>query len=284
MKVALVTYRDLPALSSDDQLLLDALCNRGIEAIPAVWDDASVDWALIDVCVLRSTWDYHLRQDEFIAWVRRVTPLTAIWNGAEAIEWNSHKSYLRDLSDRGVPIVPTTWIEQGTPADLRTLITLREWDRVVIKPAVSASAHETILVGRADVEEGQQHLDRLLPTRDMLVQPFLPSVEEYGERSLIYINGELTHAVSRPPVLGNSASRGEPNTLVEPASDELELTRRTLQAATFPTLYARIDIVRDTHDKACLMELELIEPSLWLSLAPQAVDRFVQAISARAAS
>jgi hypothetical protein len=154
---------------------------------------------------------------------------------------------------------------------------------VVIKPCVSASAFETIQVGTGQIARAQAHIDRLLPTRDLMVQPFMAAVRDYGERSLIFVDGELTHAVRRLPALhleeGSSAWDAAP---VQPTSAEIALAKLALRAAGFYTLYARVDMVPDESDTMRLMELELVEPSLFLMQAPHAAARLARAIAAHA--
>ncbi len=279
--VALVTSDQFPQLTDDDRLLLDALRAHGLNAQPTVWDDPAIDWSQPAICVLRSTWDYHHRRDEFLAWAARVARVTQLWNPLDVLRWNTHKGYLHDLSKRGVPVVPTTWIEAGSSAHLSTLMNIRGWEHAVIKPSVSASAHETILVDISTLKEGQSHLDRLLPTHDLMLQPFMASVDVYGERSLVFIDGEFTHAVRKPSVLRESDWEAQKYVPVEASEDELKLAMQGLQAAGLPTLYARVDIVRDDDGKPRLMELELVEPSLWLDHQPLAVEKFAQGIVSR---
>ena len=278
--IGLVTCAEWPEMTPEGRLLLAELKQLGLGAQPIIWDDPSVDWSVPELCVIRETWDYHLRRDEFVAWAERVAKQTTLFNAAEVVRWNTHKGYLRDLESRGVPVVPTAWLDTGHHANLEEIMSTRSWEEVVIKPAVSASAFETIQVGTHQVADGQAHIDRLLPFRDLMVQPFIPSVRDYGERSLICIDGETSHAVRRQPALhieeGGSAWEG---TLVQATSDEVALAASALEAARLPTLYARVDMVRDEADKVCLMELELVEPSLFLTLAPQAARQLAMAIA-----
>jgi len=281
MRVGLVTSREVPHLAADDALLLPALAGHGLDAVPVVWDDPAVAWSSFRLCVIRSTWDYHLRRDAFLAWLAHVADRTALWNPPPVVRWNSHKRYLADLAARGLPTVPTVWLPAGRPADLAALITAQGWDRAVIKPAVSASAYATILVDPADQAAGQAHLDRWLATRDMMVQPFLPSVGTSGERSLFFIDGRCTHAVRRAPVLGPAQQHGSLDIAVAPAADEQSLATAVLAAVAAPLLYARVDLVRDEAGAMRLLELELIEPSLYLHACPAAVDRLAVAIAER---
>jgi hypothetical protein len=277
--VGLVTYEGVPELSTEDQLLIPALARHGLRAGPLVWDDPAVDWAAPRLCVIRSTWDYLHRRDAFVAWAERVAGLTALWNPAPLVRWNTHKGYLRDLAGRGVPVVPTVWLPLGSPAGLAALMQPPGWARVVIKPAVSADSFETRLFDRADLAAGEAHLRRLLATHDVMVQPFIASVVGYGERSLLFIDGDLTHAVRRAAPSWGAPTATEEARLVTPAADEAVLARAILRAVGAPALYARVDLVRDDTGALHLLELELVEPSLFLALAPHAVARLAAAIA-----
>jgi len=281
LDVALITYSELPGLAEDEQLLVDALARLGVKAGPAVWDDPAVDWAGISVCVIRSAWDYHHRLDEFVAWAERVASVSNLWNSAEVVRWNTRKTYLRELAERGIAIVPTVWLERGSQADLATLMTEHGWQSVVVKPVVSASAYATMLVTPESLSEGQAHLDKLLAEREMMVQPFISSVETSGERSLMFIDGQFTHAVRRTFPLGPVQDGQEKSTLVEATRTEIGFAANVLHAGGHPTLYARVDVVRDEAGALCLMELELVEPSLFLQLAPEAVEKLTGAIADR---
>jgi hypothetical protein len=283
MDVALVTYARLPGLDPDDRLLLEALRERGVAAGAAVWDDPAFDWSHTGLCVIRSTWDYHQRHAEFMDWAEHAASVSQLWNPIEALRWNTHKGYLRDLAERGVPTVPTEWLYAGTAVRLQELLDRRRWQRAVLKPAVSASAFSTVIVDEASISEAQDLANRLLPSRDLMLQPFIESVETHGERSLIFIDGVFTHAVRRPSVLTDPQyAKGHGKYIaVEPAADEPAFGAGVLRAAEFPTLYARVDVVRDGEGKLCLMELELVEPSLWLAFSQVAVDRFAEGIISR---
>lgn len=279
--VALVTYAALPDLALDEQALAHSLATMGIVARPVVWDDPAIDWRSFRLCVIRSTWDYHHRRDEFVAWAERISNVTQLWNPAEVVNWNTHKTYLRDLAERGVPVVPTLWLERGTSANLKEIMGERGWESVVAKPSVSASAYATLLVRPDSVEEGQAHLEASLAERDMMVQPFIPSVETYGERSLMFIEGEYTHSVRRVPAVGEDREGGGEFKQAEAIPGEIAFAQKAFEAARYPTLYARVDIVKDSEGLLRLMELELVEPSLFLQQAPEALDRLARAIAAR---
>lgn len=278
--IALATCTDFPALDPDNALLLPALAERDLQAHPAVWNDPHIDWSIPRVTVVRSTWNYHLHRSAFLNWAEHVSDLGDLWNPLALLRWNTHKFYLRDLERSAIPIIPTRWLEQGTTVDLARAISQQGWRKAIIKPAVSASAYATLLVTAETMQLSQSHLDRLLTTHDMLLQPFIETVTSSHERSLVYIESEFTHAVERKPALNLEPSAEE--RLVTPEEDELLLAQKILGMLPSPPLYARVDLIHDEAGALRLMELELVEPTLWLRLAPHAVQRFADAIAKRA--
>jgi hypothetical protein len=280
--VGLVTSADMVPVSDDDMLLSGALKAEGLSVETLVWDDPEVDWAGVRVAVLRSPWDYHLKRDAFLVWAEMAGEASDLWNRPHVVRWNSDKSYLRDLQERGVPTIQTVWLRQGDAAELAGIMTDNAWDDAVVKPSVSLDAYGTMRVSREGVEEGQCHLERMLAERDMMVQPYLSAVEGYGERSLMYIDGEFSHAVRRSPALSRKEDEGV--TPVEASPEETMLAAKVLHATGYNTLYARVDLVHDNEGTLRLMELELVEPSLFFTQSPQAVSRMVAAIMERLAA
>ena len=280
MDVALITFSGLPDLTADDRLLLAELEARGLKVAPLVWDDPGVDWSEPTVCVIRETWDYHLRLDQFLAWIDKVEHQTLLLNTPDLVHWNAHKGYLRGLESRGIPIVPTVWLAAGAHADFRTLMSLAGWQKVVIKPTVSASAFETLLFSTQEDDQAQAHIDRLLTTRDLMIQPFLRSVQAYGERSVIFIDGEYTHAARRAePFMGDGVERE--SRPAEATQEELYFASRVLRILPETPLYARIDVAPDDEGNLRLMELELIEPSLFFHFSQLAIKRMAGGIERR---
>ncbi|MCH8150635.1 MAG: hypothetical protein IH987_22125, partial [Planctomycetes bacterium] len=205
MKIALVTCSNLPAWEVDDLPLHDAFRDKGVELFHPAWDDPGFDWTACDAALIRTTWDYQDRHDEFLAWARRVDSVIPLYNPLAVVEWNTNKTYLRDLANRGAPTIPTVWLHAGTLVDLQTVLAKQGWDRAFLKPAIGATARET-LPFRVDAEglsAAERHLARLLPREALLLQPYLPRVESEGELSLIYIEREFSHAVRKIPVPGD---------------------------------------------------------------------------------
>jgi hypothetical protein len=236
-----------------------------------------MDWSNPQMTVIRATWGYYHQRADFLTWAEHVSGLHALWNPLDIIRWNTHKFYLRDLEEQGIPIVPTLWLEQGAHVDLASLMKQHDWSRIVLKPAVSAAAHATLLVTSESVETGQAHLEQYLPGNDMLLQPFLSTVTSSRERSLIFIDGIFTHAIERAPALGLDATAED--RLITAQEEELSLSQRLLALLPTQPLYARVDLIHDEAGTLRLMELELVEPGLWLKLAPHAVEHFADAIA-----
>lgn len=281
--VALATCAQLPELWTDDQVLLAALREMGAEVESPVWDSPRADWSAYDLVVIRSTWDYWHRRSEYLEWTRAVAAASRLCNPPDVVEWNTHKGYLRDLAAAGVPVVPTAWFTAGTRVDLSAVQAQRGWSDIVVKPAVSAGAEDTLRLADVGAVALQELADRVSPTRDVMVQPYVEAVDTTGERSLLYINGELAHAVRRPPYL--SAGLFADSELTEPAADEAAVAERVLRAVPGqgPLLYARVDLVRDAEGDPMLMEVELVEPQLFFALSPGTTERMAHAVLSRAA-
>lgn len=281
-RVGLVTAEAARGTDDDETPLLDALIWSGVEASVVAWDDRTVDWALFDLVVVRSTWDYVARQNEFLRWLRRVSLRSTLVNSADVIEWNIDKRYLRELQQAGIPIVPTTWIEPGD------LIRLPERGELVVKPVVSAGAKDTVRYVMPDHGAlARDHLAGLLARkRAAMVQPYVSSVDSHGEIALVYLDGAFSHAVRKGAILREPLHTvtelfaAEDLSPTEATADERALgddVMRFVQARE-PVLYARVDLVRGARDEPLLLEVELFEPSLFLAHGDGAVERFADAI------
>jgi glutathione synthase/RimK-type ligase-like ATP-grasp enzyme len=279
MRVDLATCQVLPEPDPDQELLRDALARAGVEARLHAWDAPAAPDPPADLCVVRSTWNYHLRRDEFLAWAEQTAARTPVLNPLPVLRWSTDKSYLGDLAARGVPVVPTLFLDRGAPADLAALMGEWGWRDVIIKPRVSAGSFATMRCTGPEVGEGARFLASQLRERDMMVQPYLPAVEGYGERALVWIDGELTHAVRKSP---RFAGQDESVSAAVPiATDERAVAERALAGVGPGLLYGRVDLVRDASGAPLVMELELVEPSLFLRQHPPALHRLASAIRAR---
>jgi hypothetical protein len=279
----LVTCDSIPQLDPDDRLLLAELLDRGLSVSTAVWSDPGIDWSDTAVCVLRSTWDYHFRWSEFFEWIERAAALTAIRNDLPIVCWNAHKSYICSLENAGVRVVPTAWVARGGPPRLDDVRRSRGWRDVVLKPARGAAAHDVTLVhedaGSSSV--GQETLEWLARTQDVLVQPYLRSVESYGERALMFLGRRYSHAVVKKKAFDTVlAIDGDRSSLVEATAEEIEVAQAAVAAVPGRPIYARVDLLRDDEHRACVSELELIEPALYLAVYRPARAALADAIEA----
>ncbi len=277
-RIVLVTGATMAKPDPETHLLVAALAEIGVEAVVAPWDSPE-DWAAYPLVVVRTPWDYFRRLPEFLAWAARTSQLTAFVNPVSVIEWNSHKAYLRELAAKGIPTVPTLWLDRGA-ADGAARLAATGWGEVVVKPAVSIGAIGALKAHATD-PACLAHLAALLAEGDVLVQPFIESVAAQGEVSLIYFGGAFSHAIRKQPAAGDYRVQdmyGGTNHPYQPAADEVELATLALSATPAPTTYARVDMVRLPDGRPAVMELELIEPELFLGVAPEAPGRFAEVL------
>jgi glutathione synthase/RimK-type ligase-like ATP-grasp enzyme len=280
-RIAIVTCAEYPAPMIDDGLVREALQARGADAASVVWDEPGVEWDRFELCLVRSTWDYHEKHDEFLAWARRVEAESALQNPAEVIAWNSNKTYLRELAEAGIRTVPTAWVKRRADADLEAILAERGWDEAVVKPVVDLGAKNLRRVRRG---EGSTALKDVLQRHDAMVQPFLPSLEERGETSLVFVAGALSHTVCKQPAPGDFRVQSIWGGTVGPAQPEppqVALAEQVLAQLDEPPLYARVDLVEDLDGSPALIELELIEPNLYLETTPNAAPRLANAVLAQ---
>lgn len=277
-RIAIATCDKYDRDKADDALLLEAFAAHGCEAEPVVWDEEGADWGAFDLCLVSSTWDYNRKHAEFLVWARRVEAVTPLRNPARTIAWNSDKTYLRELADGGVRIVPTVWVERGSEARLEAILEERGWEEAVVKPVIDLGAEN---LHRVRAGAGSDALATVLRRHGAMVQPFLPSVEEQGELSLIYLDGEMTHAVRKRPAPGDFRVQsiwGGTVERTEAGAAEVDLGERALAQLDEAPLYARVDLVSGPGGEPCLIELELIEPNLYLVENPPAADALAAAL------
>lgn len=290
MKVALATCVKLPEPDVDERLLVSALEARGARVRMLPWD-ASVTASSDELVVIRSTWNYFENVDGFLSWTRRTSAAARLLNPAAIVEQNARKTYLRDLERRGIDVVPTEWVTKSTPRRVEDVTSERGWSAIVIKPVVSAASFLTQRFDASDTRAAQRFLDEVTAQRDAMIQRWMPSVETYGERSLVWIDGELTHAIRKSPRFFGDDEAVSPEVPI--SARERAFADRILgdvrerlphDRPEQDLLYARVDMVEDEEGTLRLMELELIEPSLFLKQCPRALDRLAAAIVARASA
>ncbi|ROP44703.1 ATP-grasp domain-containing protein [Pseudokineococcus lusitanus] len=287
--VLLATCAEVADLDADSRALADALRARGADVRPAVWD-AEVDWAAADLVVVRSTWDYVPRREEYLAWAARVAAVTRLENPPDLLRWSTDKAYLEDLRAAGLPVVPSAVLAPGDGGDHPFLGVEH-----VVKPTVSAGSKDTLRLG-ADAEGARRSADHVLALhaegRTALVQPYLAAVDDDGETAVVCADGEVVHAVRKGPLLERGGGRveglfAEENISARTAAEaELEVARAALDVVRGRTgrapLYARVDLL-PSEDGPVLLELELAEPSLFLDVTPGAADAVAAAVLRRVA-
>lgn len=287
LPVVWATCGEVPDGDPDDHLALPAAAEAGLQVRYQVWDDPAADWSL--PTVVRSTWDYTQRREEFLAWAASVPVLL---NPAEVIAWNTDKTYLAELAGAGLPVVPTTVLRPGDDAARAVRDALAGAPEVVVKPTVSAGSRDTRR--HTGAAGATAHAEQLLGDgRDVLLQPYLAGVDTAGETGLVVIDGVVSHAFRKGPLLHPDAPATdglyavEDITATEATDEQHGLAREVSQwlgrrfPAHAPLLYARVDTVPGPDGRPLLLELELTEPSLWLVADPGAGIAFAAALRRR---
>ncbi|MFA6212670.1 MAG: hypothetical protein WCT03_02915 [Candidatus Obscuribacterales bacterium] len=301
LDIVFVTYADLKQGDPDDLDALEILRQRGYSCSFADWRDSSFPFQSTRLVVLRSTWDYHLHHSEFMTWLKSLASHSILKNSWELVQWNSDKRYLRDLSARGIACVPTYYIEEGadklsaasfdqilesleSQSPSRSKQTSKQTSKiVVVKPSIGLSTFgvkKFDLSTSADEEAALAHINQLARDYCVMVQPFLAEVETYGERALAFIDGEFSHAI-RKSAFQHLAVAGEAGEArVQASPEEIAFGYKTLATLSEKPLYARVDIIPDANGSISLLELELIEPSLFLKLDENASAKMADAVEA----
>jgi hypothetical protein len=281
--VAIATCALLPDLDGEGRLLVDALRRCGVSAVPAVWNEDS-GWGEFDAVLLRTTWDYFRMIGQFLDWTRELGERA--FNPPEVVSWNSDKRYLFDLKAGGIPIVTTDYVAPGCEFSLPA-------GQYVVKPAVSAGVNDTATYDRGGEDAALRHIGALHSSgRAVLIQPYYAQIDTDAETAMIFIDGRLSHSMRKNSLLslGRPIEEGpwreEEMSLRDPDADMVELGQATyeLVAERFgDPLYARVDAIRDDAGGPAVLEVELIEPSLFLQFAPDSADKLARAFARRAA-
>jgi glutathione synthase/RimK-type ligase-like ATP-grasp enzyme len=279
--VAFLTLEAVGDYVIDDALAIDELRRRGWQAAEVPWSVAT-DWSAYDLVVIRTTWDYFDRVDEFMAVLARIDASGAqLENPRSVVAWNFDKQYLRQLEAKGVPVVPSVWGTGGTPDVFAGLFTTLQDSEIVIKPTISGGAKDTFRLRGPVSDVLLQQLVDTFADRDWFAQPFVRSVVTEGECSLFYFDGRLSHAIQKVPKRGDFRVQEEHGgaIIAVPATGELQRMAEVVLTAIAPVpLQVRIDLVRLDTGALALMEVELIEPSLYLRMHPGAPAAFANAL------
>lgn len=267
IRVAIATSLD--ELPPSDCALVAALVRRGCEVCSAIWSDPIQPWRAFDAVVVRSCWDYHLRVEAFLNWIANLEAEgVTVLNSPDLIRWNADKSYLTELGARGVRVPETIVVAPGIELDLADVCSSHGWTSAVVKPRISASAYQT------------ERRNSGVVRGPVLVQEYLAAIESSGEWSLLYVDGQYSHSVIKKPRAGDFRVQKEFGGSAREAkapSAAVHFAGTVLEKLKWPSVFARVDLITD-HRGAWLMELELIEPELFLDLAPEAASRLAAAI------
>jgi glutathione synthase/RimK-type ligase-like ATP-grasp enzyme len=288
--IALVTAEVSRDLDEDLPILGAALERAGTQFHFVNWHDA-VDWSQYAAVFLRSPWDYHLRRDEFLAWLRDVSRATRVFNTYDVVEWNSDKRYLGELTNAGIPVVSTRFVVTADESTVRDVLD-EVGNDIVVKPSISAGSHDTVRYRDASLVLGEvvAHVSRILAAGAVaMIQPYESGIDERGETGMVWLNGTLSHSfrkgaiLAEQPDMGNGLYAAEDIASRTATKEEVALGERIMAflSSRFgaPPLYARVDVIPDADGKPQLMELELVEPSFFLAYAPGADDRVASAFT-----
>ena len=281
-EIAYLTLEDREGFFISDELTFPPLEALGWKVVDVPWNASRVDWNRFAAVVIRSTWDYQQHLQPFLATLKQIEKSKALLlNSLETVRWNIEKTYLRKLKQAGVPVVPTLWCREPKLDDLVHAFGLFETTLLIVKPVVGANADNVFRLQREDSWEKVRQVYR----NDLvLVQPFIPSIIETGEFSLVYFENRLSHCILKSPAAGDfrvqeehggSVIGVEVNPALKSVADQ------AIQSLPFETLYARVDMVKLPSGNYGVIEMELIEPSLYFDCDPESPERFAKALDAR---
>ncbi len=259
----------------EDHLLGDALERRGLRVRRVDWARKDFDWSSSRMAMFRTTWNYFNRFAEFTEWLERVERQTQLLNAPELIRWNIDKHYLRDLEQRGIHIVPTRFVEIGEEITLGNLRAESGWDYAVLKPAVSGAARHTYRLHPDNFSEHEEVFRQLLASEAMLYQPFQENIAREGEKSLMVMGGQYTHAVLKKAKTGDFRVQDDFGGTVQPyqpTAEEIAFAEKVFAVCDPMPLYGRVDFVTDNEGHLAVVELEIIEPELWFRHHPPAAE------------
>lgn len=266
---------------TEDGLVLGALQKKGIHATKKDWADPDFDWSSTRFAIFRTTWDYFHRFQEFDTWLNKVSHQTKLINSIDLVRWNMDKHYLLDLSERGVHIVNTYFVEQGSDLTLQDLHDHTGWTETVIKPAISGAARHTYRLDPTTIHEHESIFRNIIANESMLLQPFQKSITTKGEVSHIVIDGNYCHSVLKKAKEGDYRVQDDWGGTVQSYKanrEEIEFAEHAVRSCKPIPVYARVDLMWDNDDRLALCELELVEPELWFRKNEAAADLLAVAI------
>ncbi len=267
----------------EDRLIAEALEAKGLKVHRTSWDNPNFNWADTKVAVVRTTWDYFHRAKEFADWLDKVQHLTHLLNPVETLRWNMDKHYLQDLANSGVNIVPTQIIEIGETQTLQSLAEATGWQKLIIKPAISGAARHTYRMTLGQVSAHEEIFRALITQEAMLLQPYMDAVETQGEVSHMVFAGKYSHSVLKRAKVGDFRVQDDHGGTVytyNATAHEIEFAEMVTAKCSPLPVYARVDVMQDNSNQLALVELELIEPELWMRKYPLSANVFADAVVA----
>jgi glutathione synthase/RimK-type ligase-like ATP-grasp enzyme len=281
---AFLTLEDRGDYVIDDEHLINPLAELGWRASTVSWRQTETPWSEFDAVIIRSTWDYWDDVPSFLNVLEQIDGETHLANSLEIARWNLEKTYLADLERKGIGIVPTIWPPEVKPESFQSFSEQLGCDQLVIKPVIGANGDKAFQASQSDSMQRREMISACFSDRRALVQRFMPSILTEGEFSLFFFNGEFSHAILKTPAESEFRCQEEHGGNIQPVVPEPRLLKRAqqvLDALPETLLYARVDFVRDDKNDFLVMELELIEPSMYLRTDPGAPMRFARAIDTR---
>lgn len=285
MKIAFIIYGGKGRYSTANGFneyndLLPYLQQQGLDISAEVWDDPNVDWSRYAIALLKTPWDYHQKFESFKAWLNKIESLSVrLLNDYNIVRWNMDKHYLRDIAAAGLDVIPSVFLDKGADGPLLSLFEQLNTSQLILKPCVSGGSNNTMIVQKRDVGKKQEEADGLLATGDFIAQPLMNEVHE-GEWSFIFFNGNYSHAVLKKPAQGDFRVQQIYGGTIEPlfpGQAAIDRARSYIDRFASHTLYARVDGLM-INGRFVLMELELIEPFLYLSYGAGAVQNYYSAL------
>ena len=285
-RCAFITMDSMEGFVCDDDLAIPALKELGWEVEKVSWRTRGTDWGRFAIVVIRSPWDYPTDAPRFLALLEEIEESgTPLQNPLELVRWNLHKSYLARLAESGVSIVPTRWLDQPGQKDIHALFLEFATDALVIKPSIGANAEHAHVLKVDEMEQIWAGVQPIFEHRQAMIQPFRTAIQSEGEYSLMFIDGALSHTIRKKPREGDFRSQEEHGadiSLVQPESLLVKRAAEAIAALSARPLYGRADMIRNPDGDFEVMELELVEPSLYLRMDPDAPGRIARAIVHRA--
>ena len=283
-RVAFLSTDNLENFFTYDKLLIEPMKNIGWIAEEVSWRNENVNWSDYDSVIVRSTWDYQNDSEKFIGVLEKINCVSHLENDLDLMKWNMNKNYLYDLEQKGVKIVDTIWERKFNRNLAHEYFDKLDTDEIIIKPNISANADNTFRLTREKLDKNLGQLEKIFTAREFMVQPFLNSIIEEGEYSLFFFDGKFSHSVLKKPKENDFRVQEEHGGNIQPKNvspEIISIAENIFNKLSTIPLYGRADLVRTNENEFALMELELIEPSLYLNKDEYSPARLAKAFNDR---